>query len=471
MARRRNRKRRKILEQVEMTAMAAEGRAMGHQDGKVIFVENAIPGDVVDVIVHKNKTDYAIGKIQTLHQASDLRKEPFCQHFGICGGCKWQHLVYEQQLIYKQQIVEESLRRIGKLEFDEIMPILGSEKTRFFRNKLEYTFSNSRWMFEEEINSGEEITNRNALGFHVPKLFHKIVEITDCHLQPSPSNEIKNVVRDFAYEHGLGFYDILQNTGFLRNLLIRNSIKGELMVIVSMGEEQETNRVALLDHLLEKFPQITSLHYVINQKKNDTLFDQDIITYHGKGYIDEYLEELKFKISPKSFFQTNPYQALRLYSVVRDFANLQGNEIVYDLYTGTGSIAQFVARYCQKVVGVEEVADAIKDAKYNAKENKLDNCVFLTGDVKEHLNEDFVKEHGQPDLLITDPPRAGLHKTVVENILKIAPQRVIYVSCNPATQARDLGLMAEQYRVLKVQPVDMFPHTYHIENVVLLEKV
>ena len=468
--RKNRRKRKKMIEQVELTAMAAEGKAMGRKDGKVIFVENAIPGDVVDVLTSKNKPDYAIGRVYKFHEKSPLRIEPFCKHFKMCGGCRWQYITYEQQLTYKQDIVEEAFRRVGKLEFEEILPIRGADETTHYRNKLEYTFSNSRWIFEEEIEAGVEIPHKNALGFHVPKLYHKIVDITECFHQPAPSNEIKNMVRDYALEHGLTFYDLLEHTGFLRTLTLRNSLAGEWMVIVCLAEENKEQREGLLDALLEKFPQITSLHYVINSKLNDTLYDQDIITYHGKGYIDEYLEELKFKISPKSFFQTNPKQALNLYGIIRDFANLTGDEVVYDLYTGTGSIAQFLARYCKKVVGIEEVADAIKDANYNAKENNLTNCHFITGDVKEHLNGDFVAIHGHPDLLVTDPPRAGLHPTVVANILNIYPKRIIYVSCNPVTQARDLGLMSSHYRIEKIQPVDMFPQTYHIENVVLLVK-
>ncbi len=466
MGRRKNR----IIESVEVVDIVTKGKGLARKDGKVIFIENAIPGDVVDVRIQKKKKDYSMGYVYKMIKPSPQRIKPFCEHFGNCGGCKWQYLSYEQQLKYKEKIVHEAFTRVGKLSFEEILPILGSEKSQYYRNKMEYTFSNSRWILPEEAEAGIEIVERNALGFHVPKLFSKIVDIHECFLQDDFANTIRNAVRTFALENDYSFYDILNHQGLLRNLLIRNSLIGEWMVIVSFGEKDESKTEQLMEYLDKTFPQITSLHYVVNLKKNDTLFDQNIICWKGKGYIDEYLEELKFKISPKSFFQTNPYQAVKLYDVVRRFANLQGDETVYDLYTGTGSIAQFLARYCKKVVGVEEVADAIKDARYNAKENKLDNCHFVVGDVKNEFNPQFVQKHGAVDLLITDPPRAGLHETVVQNILTIAPPRIVYVSCNPATQARDLKLMEEQYRIVNIQPVDMFPHTYHIENVVLLEK-
>ncbi len=464
------RRRRKILESLEITDLVAEGKGLTRKDDKVIFVENAVPGDIVDVKIKKNKKSYAEGFVYNLVKESPDRIPPFCQHFESCGGCKWQFLSYEKQLQFKEKIVRDNFERIGKLNADSMLPILGSAKIKNFRNKLEFTFSNKRWITLEEAETGAEIIQPNAVGFHVPKMFNKIVDITECHLQESPSNEIRNAVREFAFENDLTFYDLMNHTGLLRNLIIRSSIKGELMVILSVAQPEHENIEAIMKHLDEKFSEITSLHYVINQKLNDTIFDQEIICWKGKGFIDEYLEELKFKISPKSFFQTNPYQALNLYSVVRDFADLKGNETVYDLYTGTGSIALFMARYCKKVVGVEEIADAIKDAKFNAQENNLNNSEFVVGDVKNEFNKSFVDKHGQPDLLITDPPRAGLHGDVVKNILEIMPPRIVYVSCNPATQARDLALMTEHYEIKKIQPVDMFPHTYHIENVVLLER-
>jgi len=464
------RRRRRIIESLEITDLVAEGKGLTRQEDKVIFVENAIPGDVVDVKIKKNKKSYAVGTVWQLVKPSPDRIEPFCKHFESCGGCKWQFLAYEKQLFFKEKIVKDNFERLGKLDTSTMLPIIGSVKTKNFRNKMEFTFSNNRWILPEEAENETEITEWNAVGFHVPKMFNKIVDITECHLQESPSNEIRNAVRDFALENKFTFYNLMKHGGLLRNLLIRSSVKGELMVILSCGEPQMENIEALLTHLDEKFPQIDSLHYVVNQKLNDTLYDQDIVTWKGKGYINEYLEELKFKISPKSFFQTNPYQALSLYNVVRTFADLKGDELVYDLYTGTGSIALFMARYCKKVIGVEEVADAIKDAKFNAEENNLSNSEFFVGDVKNEFNKTFVEKHGHPDLLITDPPRAGLHGDVVQNILEILPERIIYVSCNPATQTRDLALMMECYKIEKIQPVDMFPHTYHIENVVLLSK-
>ncbi len=468
----RRRRQKKVIEGLEITEMVTEGKGMGRHEGMVVFVENAVPGDIADVQLQKKKKDYAIGNIQTLKTASELRTEAFCQHFGTCGGCKWQYLKYPDQLHFKDKIVKDTFTRIGKIQSEHFLPIIGADEEReqFYRNKMEFTFTNSRWLSQEEVDSGEEITHRNAVGFHVPKMFHKVVDVETCYLMAEPCDRIRNEIRKFALENDFTFYNIFEHKGLLRTLIIRNSIAGELMVVLSFGEEDEEKQEQILNHLEVKFPEITSLNFVVNLKKNDTLFDQNIICIKGRPYIEEYLEDLKFKISPKSFFQTNPYQALKLYKVIRDFANLEGNEIVYDLYTGTGSIAQFLARACKKVVGVEEVQDAIKDAKFNAKENKLDNCHFVVGDVKNEFNQAFVEAHGQADLLITDPPRAGLHADVVKNILNISPKRIIYVSCNPATQARDLALMMDQYSIEKVQPVDMFPHTYHIENVVLLNR-
>ncbi|MFK7903674.1 MAG: 23S rRNA (uracil(1939)-C(5))-methyltransferase RlmD [Chitinophagales bacterium] len=463
-------RKRKIVKELEITKIAAEGKGMGRRDGKVIFVENAVPGDIADVRVIKNRKDFAIAKIFELKTPSTDRIEPFCEHFGICGGCKWQHLSYDQQTIYKQEIVEESLRRIGKLDFPDLLPILKAEKTQYYRNKMEFTFSNKRWLSFEEVNSDAKLEHRYAVGMHVPGLYDKVVDINHCFLQGSPSNEIRNGVRDYAKTHELTYYDLREHKGLLRNLIVRTSTLDELMVILSVAEPQQSVIEALLDHLLCQFPQITSLHYVVNQKKNDTLYDQDIITYHGRGHIFEVFDDLKYKVSPKSFFQTNPYQGVRLYQIVSDFADLKGEELVYDLYTGTGSIALFLARQCKKVVGIEEVEAAIVDAKFNAELNGMDNTAFYAGDVKAMLGGEFVEENGTPDVLVTDPPRAGMHRDVIERILEMAPAKIVYVSCNPVTQARDLQWLSEAYSIEKVQPVDMFPHTYHIENVVLLVK-
>jgi len=465
------RRRKKIIPNVEITGIAPEGKGFARLDGKVIFVESAVPGDTVEVLVEKNKKDYAKGRISQIEKPSNLRVEPFCEHFGTCGGCKWQFLEYEQQLQFKQQIVEDALRRTGKLyDLCEIAPILPSLESRYYRNKMDFSFTNSRWLTEEEVESEIEITDRNALGFHVPKMFNRVVDIKECFLMDDFHNEIRNTVRDFTHEHDMPFYDYSERKGLMRNLIIRSSTLGEWMVILSFGEENSIKREGLLTHLEEKFPQLTSLNYVINEKGNDTISDLEIINWSGRDHIYENLEELKFKISPKSFFQTNPKQAVRLYNIIREFADLKGAETVYDLYTGTGSIAQFLARYCKKVIGVEEIADAITDAIDNAKANNLNNCEFVVGDVKNEFTPSFVEQYGQADLLVTDPPRAGLHGDVVVNILEINPPRIIYVSCNPVTQARDLNMLSENYEIKKVQPVDMFPHTWHVENVVLLER-
>ncbi|MGB0931239.1 MAG: 23S rRNA (uracil(1939)-C(5))-methyltransferase RlmD [Chitinophagales bacterium] len=463
-------RKRKIVKELEITKIAAEGKGMARRDGKVIFVENAVPGDIADVRIIKNRKDFSIGKVFDLKKKSEDRIDAFCEYFGVCGGCKWQHLAYEQQGIYKQSIVEESLRRIGKLEFPPIFPILQAEKTQYYRNKMEFTFSNKRWLTMEEVNSDESIDNRNAVGLHVPGVFDKVVDIEHCHLQGEPSNDIRNEIRKYAEENELTYYDLRGHHGLLRNLIIRTTTLGEVMVILSVAKPEQEAIDGLMEHLLKQFPQITSLHYVVNQKKNDTLYDQDIITYHGRGYIFETFEDLKFKISPKSFFQTNSYQGVRLYNVVREFADLKGDELVYDLYTGTGSIALFLAKKCHKVVGIETVEAAIVDAKFNAELNGMDNTAFYAGDVKDMLGGDFVAKNGTPDVLVTDPPRAGMHRDVVERILEMSPSKIVYVSCNPVTQARDLQFFAEDYSIEKVQPVDMFPHTYHIENVVLLNK-
>lgn len=449
--------------------MATEGKGMGRHNGKVVFVEATVPGDVVKALIQRNKKDYSTARVLELLKGSDQRIEPFCSHFGDCGGCKWQFLEYAQQLAYKQGIVEEAFRRIGKLDFPEPFPILGCEHPTFYRNKMEYTFSSKRWITQEEADAGGELDSRNGLGFHIRGHFDKIVDIHKCYLQADFGNRIRNAVREYAHEKQISFYGISDHTGVLRNLIIRNTSLGEWMVIVSLGKD-DPEREGLLAMLVEKFPEITSLHYVINEKKNDTLFDQDIICYHGRDHIFEAFEGIRYKISPKSFFQTNSAQGLRLYQITRDFAGLQGDEIVYDLYTGTGSIALFVAKHCKKVLGIEEVEMAIEDAKFNATLNGIENAQFFAGDVKQVWDDAFVQEHGRPDVLITDPPRAGMHADVVAMIMKLQPGKIVYVSCNPVTQARDLKLMEEAYKILKVQPVDMFPQTPHIENVVLLER-
>ncbi|GAA6772376.1 23S rRNA (uracil(1939)-C(5))-methyltransferase RlmD [Flavobacterium sp. CGRL2] len=417
----------------------------------------------------KKRKAYYEGKAVKFHELSDYRVEPICEHFGVCGGCKWQNMKYSQQLAFKQNEVKNHLQRIGKIELPEFETILGSEKQFFYRNKMEFSFSNSRWLTEKEIGSTEDLGNRNALGFHIPKMWDKILDINKCHLQEDPSNAIRNEIRAFANEHNLAFFNPREHSGLLRTVMIRTVSTGEIMVLIQFFEEDKENRELILDHLYEKFPQITSLQYVVNGKPNDTIYDQDVVLYKGRNYILEEMEGLKFSINAKSFYQTNSDQAYELYKITRDFADLTGNEIVYDLYTGTGTIAQFVSKKAKKVIGVESVPEAIIDAKANAERNNITNCEFFVGDMKVVFNEAFITQHGKPDVIITDPPRDGMHKDVVEQILKIAPKRVVYVSCNSATQARDLALMDEKYKVTRVRPVDMFPQTHHVENVVLLE--
>lgn len=439
-------------------------------DGKVIFLPNVVPGDVVDVQTFKKRKSYYEGKAVHFHEYSADRVIPPCQHFGPCGGCKWQNMAYEKQLFYKNREVYNNLLRIGKIELPGFEPIKGSEKHFFYRNKMEFSFSNARWMTDDEIESGGEIDSRNALGFHIPRMWDKILNITKCHLQEDPSNAIRNAIRDFANAHGFAFFNPREHSGLLRTLMLRTASTGELMVLIQFFDDNREQREMLLDYLYETFPSITSLQYVVNQKANDTLYDQEVMLYKGRNYILEEMEGLHFSINAKSFYQTNSAQAYELYKITRDFAGLTGNELVYDLYTGTGTIAQFVSRKARKVIGVEAVPEAIADAKENARRNKIDNCEFFVGDMKVVFNEEFIDTHGRPDVIITDPPRDGMHKDVVDQILKIAPQRVVYVSCNSATQARDLALMDEVYRVTRVRPVDMFPQTHHVENVVLLEK-
>lgn len=465
---RRNRNKKPVYQEVEIVDIAAEGKAIAKVEDKVIFVPLAIPGDVVDVQITKKRSKYSEGRIVHVHKYSDQRIEAFCEHFGVCGGCKWQSLPYEQQLFYKQKQVVDQLTRIGKVELPEISPILGSDKTTYYRNKLEFTFSNKRWLTFEEVESGADIPNNNALGFHIPGLFDKVIDIHKCWLQSGSSNEIRNAIRKYALQNNLEFFDIKQQQGLLRNVIIRTSTTGELMVVVSFFRDEKEQREGLLDHLIEKFPEISSLMYVINEKGNDTILDQEVICYKGEDHIFEEMEGLKFKIGPKSFYQTNSEQAYELYKVARDFAGLTGSEVVYDLYTGTGTIANFVARSAKKVVGIEYVPEAIEDAKVNSSINNIGNTLFFAGDMKKVLVDDFISQYQRPDVIITDPPRAGMDASVVDTILNAAPDRIVYVSCNPATQARDLNLLDPLYTVARVQPVDMFPHTHHVENVVLL---
>ena len=459
-----------LLENVEIEAFAAEGKALARVDNLVVFVPFAAPGDVVDIRLSRKRKQYAEGRIVAFKRYSADRVEPFCSHFGVCGGCQWQHLPYPSQLKYKQQQVLDVLQRIAKIELPEARPILGSEKDRFYRNKLEYTFSNKRWRTLEEIQSGEEFKNNEALGFHIPGMFDKVLDIEKCFLQEDFSNRVRLSVKAFCLAHQMDFFDLKLQQGLMRNLIVRTTSTGQKMVIVVFFREETASQEALLNHLLNEFPEITSLIYVINNKANDTIFDRETVVYHGSAYIVEEMEGLQFIIGPKSFYQTNSEQAYRLYSLVREFAGLQGNELVYDLYTGTGTIANFLARQCRKVIGIEYIPEAIEDARANAELNGIKNTTFFAADVKDLLNNDFTAEQGRPDVLITDPPRAGMHGDVVKTILSAAPERVVYVSCNPSTQARDLSLMDNLYQVEALQAVDMFPHTQHVENVVLLKR-
>lgn len=462
-----------ILERITITDVAAEGKALAKVNDLVIFVPFVVPGDIVDLQVKKKKHHYCEAVAIKFHEYSNLRSEPFCPHFGICGGCKWQCLPYDEQIKYKQKQVIDNLTRIGKIELNNVLPILGSNKTIEYRNKLEFGFSNKRWLTQEEIAGGQEYTQMNAVGFHTTGSFDKILPIEQCRLMDNINNRIRNAVRDYGYEHNLSFYDLREHSGLLRNMMIRNSNTGELMVVMQfciMNDDEQKQAENVMHFLSEEFPEITSLLYVNNRKFNDTIGDQEIIVYKGNDHIFLQMEELKFKVGPKSFYQTNTEQAYELYKVARDFAGLTGNELVYDLYTGTGTIANFVAKHSRKVIGIEYVPEAIEDAKINSQINDIDNTLFFAGDMKDILNKDFIEEYGQPDVIITDPPRAGMHKDVIDTILFAEPQRIVYVSCNPATQARDLALLNEKYKVMGVRPVDMFPHTQHVENVVLLEK-
>ncbi|WP_242205334.1 23S rRNA (uracil(1939)-C(5))-methyltransferase RlmD [Aestuariivivens insulae] len=467
----RKKARKQFFEQIEVLDAGAKGKSIAKApDGKVIFLPNAVPGDVVDVQTFKKRKAYYEGKATTFHKLSTKRVEPVCEHFGTCGGCKWQHMGYEHQLHYKQNEVTNNLTRIGHVGLPEITPILGSQKQYFYRNKMEFSFSDSRWLTQEEIQSNEDLGNKNALGFHIPGMWDKILDINQCHLQANPSNAIRNAVKQFATENGLAFFNTRNQTGFLRTMMIRTSTTDDLMVLIQFFKEDVPKRELLLDFIAEQFPEITSLLYVINEKANDTIYDQEVICYKGNDHIFEEMEGLRFKINAKSFYQTNSEQAYELYKITRNFAGLTGNELVYDLYTGTGTIAQFVAKQAKKVIGVESVPDAIVAAKENAQLNDINNVDFFVGDMKQVFNEQFIASHGLPDVIITDPPRDGMHKDVVQQILNIAPSKVVYVSCNSATQARDLALMDAIYKVTKTQAVDMFPQTFHVENVVLLER-
>ncbi len=457
-----------ILQNIEIESIAAEGNALAHVEGKVLFVPWCIPGDIVDVRVTKKKSAYMEGVMQRIVTPSPLRLEPFCEHYTVCGGCKWQPLPYDLQLKYKQQQVEDQLKRIGKLVLPPIEPILGSEKTVEYRNKLEFTFSNKRWILSGEGAEGLSDVEKLGLGFHISGFFDKVLDIKKCHLQASPSNEIRLWIKQYAIDNGLSFFDLREQTGLLRNLVIRTASTGEVMVIVVFACESE-HITELMEELKNAFPQINSLYYIVNTKRNDSISDQTPILFSGSDAIYEQMEDLKFKIGPKSFYQTNSLQAYRLYSVVREFADLKGNEIVYDLYTGTGTIGLFLSDNAAKVVGIEYVPEAIEDAKVNASNNGRANAFFFAGDMKDMLTGDFINENGKPDVVILDPPRAGIHPSVAEVLLQAEAPRMVYVSCNPATQARDLALLQEKYEITRVRPVDMFPHTHHVENVVALK--
>lgn len=457
-----------VIEGLEINALAAEGNAIGRHGDMVVFVPFGAPGDIVNVKLEKKKKSYANGRIVSFLHKSDCRVEPRCEHFTICGGCRWQHLPYEVQLQSKRQQVVDALERIAKVDLPEIAPTLGSSNIWEYRNKMEYTFSNRCWLTFEQLESGEEFPDRDAAGFHIPGAFDKVLDITKCHLQDNLGNRIRLFIKKYGKEHNLSFYDLKAQSGFLRTLMIRIASTGEVMVVMAVGEDRPDEIEALMHAVANEFPEISSLMYAVNTKVNDTLGDIDIIAYKGKPYIEEEMEGLKFRVGPKSFYQTNSMQAYELYKVARNFAQLSGEELVYDLYTGTGTIANFVSKQARKVIGIEYVEDAVADARINASVNGIDNVEFFAGDMKDVLNDDFIAHHGRPDVMIVDPPRAGMHTDVVETILRAEPKAIVYVSCNPATQARDLALLDCKYGVEAVQPVDMFPHTHHVENVIRL---
>ena len=459
-----------LLEKIRITDIGSEGNALARVNNLVVFVPMLVPGDVVDIKVIRKRKKYLEGKVLRFHEYSADRIKPVCKHFGICGGCKWQHLPYDLQLKYKEKQVIDNLTRIGKVVLPAINPIIGSSDIYYYRNKLEFTFSDKRWLTREEVNSDNDFEKEDALGFHIPGLFDKVLDIRECHLQPEPSNAIRDAVRRYAHKKTLPFFNLRQQSGFLRNLVIRNTMSGNVMVIVVFFLDEKERREGLLDFLASEFPQITSLMYIINSKRNDSLTDQTPILYKGEDHLTEEMEGLRFRIGPKSFYQTNSAQALSLYKITREFAGLSGNEIVYDLYTGTGTIANFLASSAAKMIGIEYVEDAVEDARINSVMNGIQNTEFFAGDLKDVLSEQFMEKNGRPDVIITDPPRAGMHEEVIKTILMASPEKIVYVSCNPSTQARDILLLSEKYDVAKVQPVDMFPHTHHVENVVLLTR-
>ena len=461
-----------VLENIRLVSAGSKGIAVGRtEEGKTVLVSGAVPGDLVNVRVKKSKSNYYEAEMIEILEKSPFRVEPKCIHFGVCGGCKWQNLSYEKQLDVKQDEVFNNIKRIGGLEDFETLPILGSEEHYFYRNKMEFSFSNARWLTQYEISSEENFGNRDALGFHIPGMWSKILDLKECLLQEDPSNAIRLAVKNYAVKNGLEFFDVREQKGFLRTMMLRQNSKGEWMVLFQLYREEQENRKNLFEFLLSEFPQIKTLVYCINSKQNDSIYDQDVQTYFGEGFLMEEMDGLQFKIGPKSFFQTNYKQALELYRKTLEFADLKGDEVVYDLYTGTGTIAQYVARNAKQVIGIESVPEAIEAAKEHAKLNGLENCTFYCGDMKAIFNDEFLENHPKADVLITDPPRDGMHQNVVEQILKLAPEKIVYVSCNSATQARDLALMKEQYKLVKILPVDMFPQTHHVENIALLVKI
>lgn len=468
---RREKKELPILEKVRIADIGAEGNAIARVDNQVVFVPKLVPGDIVDLRILRKKKNYMMGSVVRFHEYSPVRIKPRCAHFGICGGCSWQHLPYDLQLLYKEKQVKDNLTRIGKVKIPEINPIIGSSEIYYYRNKLEYTFSDSRWLTREELISDINYTKQDALGFHIPGFFDKVLDIRECHLQPEPSNAIRDAVRRFAQRKAYSFFNARIQSGFLRNLIIRNTSDGRIMVIVVFFLDEKARIKSLMNFLASEFPQISSLFYIINKKQNDTLADQVPVLHRGSDHLVEEIEGLKFRIGPKSFYQTNTKQSVTLYKTTKNFAGLTGREIVYDLYTGTGTIANLVADSAKKVVGIEYIDEVVKDACENSRINNIKNTDFFAGDIRTVLNEHFISRNGRPDVIITDPPRAGMHQDVVRSIISISPAKIVYISCNPATQARDISLMQEHYKVVKIQPLDMFPHTPHIENVILLEKL
>ena len=468
--RKQNRRKPLFLENIEIIDTANKGKSVAKHDSRVIFVQGGVPGDICDITVFKRRKKFWEARIEKIHTLSVRRAEPKCEHFGTCGGCKWQNMNYTSQLEFKQNEVLNNLKRIGGIKLPKHEEIIGSENEYFYRNKMEFTFSNKRWLTLEEIQSNTEIADKDALGFHVPGMFDKVIDLNNCYLQKEPSNSIRLSVKQFADKNGLSYFDIRNHEGLLRNLLIRTSSTNDLMVLVQFFEDDKKNINLLMEHIKISFPEITSLLYVINQKANDTMYDQDIICFNGKDYIMEEMDGLFFKIGAKSFFQTNSEQAEILYQKTKELAQITKNDLVYDLYTGTGTIAQFIAKQAKHVVGIDSVEEGIKAAYENAENNNINNCTFYTGDMRDVFSDEFITENGTPDVIITDPPRDGMHKKVVQQICKIGAKRVVYISCNSATQARDLALMDKMYRVTHIQPLDMFPQTHHVENIVVLEK-